>query len=88
MAIFHRHGYVDPSEREIGDHRRVAFFEGDADWKELISSQVFAQHHAQLDPAASPGTAGPAKRVGIGLRKTLPRTLVAGQFEVTQEGNV
>ena len=88
MAIFHRLGYVDPSEREIGDHRRVAFFEGEADWKDLISSQVFGQHHALLDPVATPGTTTPAKKVGISLRQSLPRTLVAGQFEITHEGNV
>ena len=88
MAIFHRHGYIDPSEREIGDHRRVAFFEGEADWKDLISSQVFEQHHALSDTVASPGPTTPVKKVGISQRQNLPRTLVAGQFQITHEGNV
>lgn len=88
MAIFYRHGYVDPSERELGDHHRVAFFEGDADWKELISTQVFTQQHALLDHAASPGTTFSANKVGINARQNLPRTLVAGQSEITHEGNI
>lgn len=75
--IFHRHGHISPSQREIGHHHRVAFFEGEANWRELIISQVFAEQRTLPYSVTLPISSTNEEQ--IITRRSLPRTLVTGQ---------
>jgi hypothetical protein len=53
ISIYHRQGYLDWEQQQLGHHRRVAFYHGEADWKKIIETEVSAEKHRQVSTIAA-----------------------------------